>query len=112
MVSGWSGIPLIILCGTLAAYNGMNLGRCWVMLLEFNPELRAGEERRPYPAIGQKAFGNWMRYLHFYHPRMLVGNVFYSRVCPSICLSVCLSVQAITFTPLHIELHFWHGGIS
>ena len=24
-----------------------------------------------------------------------------------VCPSVCLSVQAITFEPLHIELHFW-----
>lgn len=61
IVLGWFGIPLIIVCGTVAAYNGMNLGRCWTILLELHPELRSGEERRPYPKIGQKAFGNWMR---------------------------------------------------
>ena len=61
IVLGWFGIPLIIVCGTVAAYNGMNLGRCWTILLELHPELRSGEERRPYPTIGQKAFGNWMR---------------------------------------------------
>ena len=44
-------------------------------------------------------------YVHFYHPRMRVGNVF-SPVCLSVCLSVFLSVQAITFEPLNIETSF------
>ena len=59
--------------------------------------------------------------VHFYHPRMWVGNVF-SHVCLSVCLSVCVSVcvsvclcvclsvflpvQAITFEPLDIETSF------
>ena len=45
----------------VSGYNGMNLGKCWTMLLERYPEMRGGQERRPYPAIGQKAFGRWMR---------------------------------------------------
>ena len=43
--------------------------------------------------------------VYFYHPRMLVGNVFH-RVCLFICPSVCLSVQTITFEPLHIGTSF------
>ena len=58
---GWIGIPLIVICGVVSGYNGMNLGKCWTMLLERYPEMRNGQERRPYPAIGQKAFGRWMR---------------------------------------------------
>ena len=52
-------------------------------------------------------------FLHFYHPRMRVGNVF-GHVCLSVCLCVCLSVcvsvflsvQAITFEPLDIDTSF------
>ena len=52
-------------------------------------------------------------WLHIYHPRMRVGNVF-GHVCLSMCLSVhlcvcvsvCLSVQTITFEPLHIGTSF------
>ena len=43
--------------------------------------------------------------IHYYHPRMWVGNVF-GHVCLCVCLSVCLSVQAITFQPLDIETSF------
>ncbi len=61
-LSGWIGIPLIVIFGMVSGYNGMNLGRCWTMLLERYPEMSDGKERRPYPALGQKAFGAWMRW--------------------------------------------------
>ena len=47
--------------------------------------------------------------MHYYHPRMRVGNVFGRvclSVCPPVCPSVCLSVQTITFELLHIGTSF------
>ena len=47
--------------------------------------------------------------IHYYHPRMRVGNVF-SHVCLSVCLSVCLGYNF--WTALHRNFIFWHGGMS
>ena len=56
--SGWTGIALLLLACLVSGYCGSILGQSWSILRERHPEYR-GHVRYPYPAIGQKAVGNW-----------------------------------------------------
>lgn len=63
VISGWIGV-LLIMAGCFASgYTGINIGRCWQMLLETYPEYHT-QVRYPYQAIGQRAVGNWMGYFY------------------------------------------------
>ena len=60
LLTGWSGILLIALGCSVAGFNGVHLGHCWIMLLERYPEYRT-HVKAPYPSIAEKAYGKWMR---------------------------------------------------
>lgn len=59
---GWVSVGVMIACCLCSSYSGVFLGRCWIILEERWDEYQ-GKVRYPYPAIGQRAVGNWMRYL-------------------------------------------------
>ncbi|KAG8179262.1 hypothetical protein JTE90_006160 [Oedothorax gibbosus] len=58
---GWYGVILISLACANSWYGAMMLGRCWMILEERWAEYR-GKFRYPYPAIGMRAAGPWMRF--------------------------------------------------
>ncbi|GIY90092.1 proton-coupled amino acid transporter 3 [Caerostris darwini] len=60
--TGWYGLILIGLACLNAWYSSMILGRSWVILEERWEEYRQ-KFRYPYPAIGERAVGPWMRYV-------------------------------------------------
>ncbi|KAF8782323.1 uncharacterized protein LOC129963903 [Argiope bruennichi] len=59
--TGWYGLLLIALACLNAWYSSLILGRSWVILEERWVEYRQ-KFRYPYPAIGERAVGPWMRY--------------------------------------------------
>ena len=60
-ITGWIGLPiLIIFCGSVA-FAGTRLGHCWVILEERWPEYR-NPARQPYMEIAFRAFGKPGRY--------------------------------------------------
>ena len=59
--TGWYGLILISLACVNSWYSALILGRSWIMLEERWEEYR-GKFRYPYPAMGLKAVGPWMRY--------------------------------------------------
>lgn len=59
--TGWYGLALIFLACVNSYYSALILGRSWIILEERWEEYR-GKFRYPYPAMGQRAVGPWMRY--------------------------------------------------
>ncbi|UYV62429.1 hypothetical protein LAZ67_2000508 [Cordylochernes scorpioides] len=58
--SGWLGVGMLIWYCFNAAYTGILLGRCWIILEERWPEYKT-ELGDPYPTIGEKAVGRWVK---------------------------------------------------
>lgn len=58
--TGWSGLPLLIMCWIDAGICGILIGKCWLILEERWPEFRESC-RYPYAAIGEMAYGSWMK---------------------------------------------------
>lgn len=59
--TGWYGLILISLACVNSWYSASILGRCWIILEERWEEYR-GKFRYPYPAMGLRSIGSWMRY--------------------------------------------------
>jgi len=59
---GWGGIVVLLICCLNAGVSGVYLAKCWLILEERWPQYRTGLTRTPFATIGQKAYGNWMRY--------------------------------------------------
>ena len=57
--SGYVGILMLIFCAAMAGYTGSKLGKCWEFILSKHNELKGSGD--PYPAIAEKAVGNWMK---------------------------------------------------
>ncbi|GFT60781.1 proton-coupled amino acid transporter 3 [Nephila pilipes] len=60
--TGWYGLILMLLACLNAWYSSVILGRMWIILEERWEEYRV-KFRYPYPAIGARAVGPWMRYV-------------------------------------------------
>ena len=60
--AGWTGVVLMLLGCAVAGFNGVHLGHCWIMCLERYPDEYRSHVKVPYPSIGEKAYGKWMRY--------------------------------------------------
>ncbi|RWS29794.1 amino acid transporter ANT1-like protein, partial [Leptotrombidium deliense] len=58
--TGWSGLFLIIICCFATASFCVILAKCWLMVEEIYPECRSNV-RNPFPTIGEKAVGKWMK---------------------------------------------------
>ncbi|GFQ82297.1 proton-coupled amino acid transporter 3 [Trichonephila clavata] len=60
--TGWYGLILMSVACLNAWYSSVILGRMWIILEEKWEEYRV-KFRYPYPAIGERAVGPWMRYI-------------------------------------------------
>ncbi|XP_077493105.1 uncharacterized protein LOC144104145 isoform X1 [Amblyomma americanum] len=60
VLTGWSGIFLIVASALASGFCGWKLGACWTILEERWEEYR-GHVRDPYPSIAFKAYGKWAR---------------------------------------------------
>lgn len=60
--TGWYGLILMGVACLNAWYSSLILGRMWIILEEKWEEYRV-KFRYPYPAIGERAVGPWMRYV-------------------------------------------------
>ncbi|XP_076305512.1 uncharacterized protein LOC143222640 [Tachypleus tridentatus] len=58
--SGWTGVLLIVVCCVNSGYCGLILARCWIILEERWNEYQT-KVRIPYPIIGFRASGHFMR---------------------------------------------------
>lgn len=77
---GWFGVAVIVICCFMAAFSGIYLGKCWLLIEELYPEYRSSDAkngdakngdakngdthhkiRNPYSLIGQKAAGSFGR---------------------------------------------------
>lgn len=62
---GWTGIAVIVICCLMAAFSGVYLGKCWLLVEhlypEYRPEAHGADSkhkiRNPYSIIGEKAAG-------------------------------------------------------
>ena len=61
---GWYGLILISLACINSWYSASILGRSWIILEERWEEYR-GKFRYPYPAMGLRSVGTWMRYINY-----------------------------------------------
>ena len=55
MLSGWSGLLLILFFTVNGAYIGSRLGLCWEILAETFDDFNQPHVRDPYPLIAEKA---------------------------------------------------------
>lgn len=60
MLTGWVGVPLIILVCVGAAFSGQRLGDSWSILEARDPEMRT-RKRNPYAIIVEQALGKVWR---------------------------------------------------
>lgn len=58
--SGWIGLILVLVFCVNSCYGGTRLAICWEILEERYPEYK-GSTRNPYPAIAERAVGQWCR---------------------------------------------------
>ncbi|XP_013777068.1 amino acid transporter AVT1J-like [Limulus polyphemus] len=58
--AGWTGVLLIVVCCANSGYCGIILARCWIILEERWKEYQ-NKVRIPYPLIGFRAWGRFMR---------------------------------------------------
>ena len=62
---GWTGIAVVVICCLMAAFSGVYLGKCWLLVERLYPEYRPESHgadskhkiRNPYSIIGEKAAG-------------------------------------------------------
>jgi len=52
---------MLVLCVN-ATFAGAHLGLCWAIAERHFPDLKT-HVRNPYPTLGQKAHGRWLRFL-------------------------------------------------
>lgn len=62
IITGWSGLAMILYCAICAGISGMCLAKSWLILEERYPEYREGLTRKPFSTIGYHAYGKVMRY--------------------------------------------------
>jgi vesicular inhibitory amino acid transporter len=60
---GWAGIAVLIFVAAMSGFTGVQLGRCWLILQERWPEVYLKHTQKPYPEMGYRAGGTWMRRL-------------------------------------------------
>lgn len=58
--AGWAGLVMITVFCATSAYSGTRLSICWILLEQRHEEYRK-QVRNPYPSIGYRAYGKWMR---------------------------------------------------
>jgi len=60
---GWAGIAILVILATLSGFTGVQLGKVWMMLQERWPEVYLKHTQKPYPEMGYRAGGVWVRRL-------------------------------------------------
>jgi len=58
---GWAGIAVLVIVSIMSGFTGVQLGRCWMILQERWPEVYLKHTQKPYPEMGYRAGGVWMR---------------------------------------------------
>jgi solute carrier family 32 (vesicular inhibitory amino acid transporter) len=53
---------MLILCVN-ATFAGAHLGLCWAIAERHYPDLKT-HVRNPYPTLGEKAYGKWLRFVY------------------------------------------------
>ncbi|XP_042904303.1 uncharacterized protein [Parasteatoda tepidariorum] len=88
--TGWFGIVLIALASLNSCYSSIILGETW-LIMERQWEEYRGKFRYPYPAIGMRAAGAWMRYVvtGTLHTTAVGVSVVYLLVSAQVGQSMC-----------------------
>jgi len=60
---GWAGIAILVILACLSGFTGVQLGKVWMMLQERWPEVYLKHTQKPYPEMGYRAGGVWVRRL-------------------------------------------------
>jgi hypothetical protein len=56
MLIGWYGVGIILFGAIISSYTGVQLGKCWSIVLEQQKE--HSFNRKPYPLIVSESIGN------------------------------------------------------
>ena len=58
MVTGWLGLPMMLLFCALVGFSAARLGYCWNILEERWPKEYSKPARQPYMEMAERAFGS------------------------------------------------------
>lgn len=97
-ITGWVGVPLLILMGVIAAFSGKRLGDCWSILEERDPQMRS-RKRNPYAIIADRALGKTWRYVHCRH--ILYSEAF-GRMCLNLTNKLKLDISLLRINFFHL----------
>ncbi|KAG1669458.1 hypothetical protein GQR58_017366 [Nymphon striatum] len=110
-ISGLTGIFIYIFMLIIAGYGGINLSKCWVLVMELKPEYK-GQVRNPYPVMAcvcygtifGKIFGVLLNIINFSGALVMVllGSETFRLMKDFVDLSICewLLIAGVCLMPL------------